>query len=242
MKDYAHFNYRHYSLTTLSPASPARRAVTRLEVFFWAFLWFWVKPAQVQFLQKPNTQCEYTIILYRKGNFLKMNIESLNKAIELQQKASEGENSAEPSAVALVVYEALPKSIKPFFRHPRGVKSDDGEFIGSIIQVAKGSLGRLHGPALELTGAAILNVIQSLDERTAKQQEDNPLVFKYGGQEHKWDVRRYSSSQNSRGQWQSIPDYSLYIGCTFAEMREVLRTEEPEEIEEKPTATTKRRR
>ena len=93
-----------------------------------------------------------------------MNLEFLNRAIELQQKASIGENSAEPSLVALAVYEALPESVKPFLRHPRGVKGDDDTYIGSIIQVAKGSLGRLHGPALEMMGAATLGVIQSLDE------------------------------------------------------------------------------
>lgn len=170
-----------------------------------------------------------------------MNLEFLNRAIELQQKAAIGENSAEPSSVALAVYEALPESVKPFLRHPRGVKGDDGEFIGSIIQVAKGSLGRLHGPALEMMGAAILGVIQSLDERSTEDQEQNPMVFEYEGESYKWDVRRYSSSQNARGQWQSIPDYSLYIGCTFAEMREALKTEESEEVEEKPTVTRRRR-
>ena len=170
-----------------------------------------------------------------------MNLEFLNKAIELQQKAAVGENSTDPSSVAVAVYEAIPDSVKPFLRHPRGVKGDDGAYVGSIIQVAKGSLGRLHGPALEMMGAAILGVIQSLDERPTEEQEENPMVFKYEGEAHKWDVRRYSSSQNTRGQWQSIPDYSLYIGCTFAEMREALKSEEPEETEEKPTVARRRR-
>ena len=47
----------------------------------------------------------------------------------------------------------------------------------------------------------------------------------YGGEEIEWDVRRYSSSQDKNGKWQSIPDYSIYFDTTQASMRDALSKE-----------------
>ena len=164
----------------------------------------------------------------------------LTTAISLQTKSKGGDNTCQPSAVAISFFDAMPEEIKPFFNTPRGVQDDEGNYVGSIVQIAKGSLGRLHGPAFEFVAAELLELITSMDERNQEEQEENPLIIVVDGKEVDWDVRRYSSSQNSRKQWQSIPDYSIYFDTTQRAMREALSTEE-EEVEEQPTKTRRRR-
>jgi hypothetical protein len=157
----------------------------------------------------------------------------LAAAIAAANTSSGGNNTCPPSQVAKDFYDLISDEVKPFFRAPRGVANEDGDYIGSIIQIAKGSLGRLHGPALELVSKTLLDTLLGMDERSEEEQAQNPLIIIVDGKEVKWDVRRYSSSQDARGKWQSIPDYSLYLDCTQREMREALSTEEPEEPEEK---------
>jgi hypothetical protein len=164
----------------------------------------------------------------------------LSTAISLQTKSKGGDNTCQPSAIALTFFEQMPEEIKPFFNTPRGIQNDEGSYLGSIVQIAKGSLGRLHGPALEFVGRELLDLIVALDERDETAQLENPLIIVVDDKEVEWDVRRYSSSQNSRGQWQSIPDYSIYFDTTQRAMRQALSTEE--DSEEKPEENTRRRR
>ena len=168
----------------------------------------------------------------------------LANAISLQTKSKGGDNTCPPSDFSLTFFDALPESIKPFFNTPRGVCDSEGEYIGSIIQIAKGSLGRLHGPALEYVGREILTLLESFDERGEEARAENPLIIVVNGEELIWDVRRYSSSQDQRGRWQSIPDYSLYFDTTQRQMREALNTDEndEQEKEEKPTRNRRRRK
>lgn len=142
-----------------------------------------------------------------------------------QQSATQGDSTCPATQVAQDFYNLIPVEIRPYFRAPRGVQLEDGTYLGSIVQIAKGSLGRLHGPALELFTASMLQLLLEMDERTEEERSQNPLVIKYGGEEIQWDVRRYSSSQNSRGQWQSIPDYSIYFDTTQVAMRNALSKE-----------------
>ena len=165
----------------------------------------------------------------------------LKTAINLQTKSKGGDNTCQPSAVATLFFDAMPEEIKPFFNTPRGIQDDEGNYVGSIVQVAKGTLGRLHGPALEFVAAELVSLITSLDEREDEERSENPLIIVVDGKEVKWDVRRYSSSQNNRGQWQSIPDYSIYFDTTQRQMREALSTEEVE-VEEEEKPKTRRRR
>ena len=109
------------------------------------------------------------------------------------------------------------------------------------MQISKGSLGRLHGPAFEFAACELLKLIQSMDERAIEVREENPLIIVVGGKEIAWDVRRYSSSQNNRQQWQSIPDYSIYFDTTQKAMREALSTEKQEEEPEEQPETRRRR-
>ena len=170
-------------------------------------------------------------------------MDALINAINLQTASKGGDNTCSPSNFSLAFYEALPESIKPFFNTPRGVCDNEGNYIGSIIQIAKGSLGRLHGPALEYVGRAVLNLLNDFDERDDAESAKNPLIIVVNDKELVWDVRRYSSSQDQRGRWQSIPDYSLYFDCTQRQMREALNTnEEEEDQEEKPTRNRRRRK
>jgi len=133
-----------------------------------------------------------------------------------------GESTCEATQVAKDFYNNIPEEIRPYFNQPRGVQLDDGTYLGSIVQIAKGSLGRLHGPALELFTASILQLLLEMDERTPEELQANPTIIKYRGKDVKWDVRRYSSSQDKAGRWQTIPDYSLYFDCTQSEMRDAL--------------------
>lgn len=145
----------------------------------------------------------------------------LKGALQNSRNAS-GDAACDPCQVAKDFYGLIPEEIRPYFNQPRGVQLDDGTYLGSIVQIAKGSLGRLHGPALELFTASILQLLLEMDERTSEELQDNPTVIKYNGIDVKWDVRRYSSSQDKAGRWQTIPDYSLYFDCTQVEMREAL--------------------
>lgn len=160
-----------------------------------------------------------------------MNEAALKRALELAQQAKRGNNYAPPSETALLVWEALPEITKPFLRPPRGVQDEDGKYIGSIIQVVKGGLGRLHGLPLEMVTSAIFSSVRSLDERSEQEQNENPFLLQINGELIPWDVRRYSSTQVN-GKWQSVPDYSLYIDTTFSDMRKALSSEEPEELNE----------
>lgn len=160
-----------------------------------------------------------------------MNEAALKRALELAQQAKQGDNYAPPSETAQLVWEAIPEVAKPFLRPPRGVQNEEGDYVGSIIQVVKGGLGRLHGLPLEMVTSAIFSSVRSLDERSEDEQSENPFLLQIGGELIPWDVRRYSSTQVN-GKWQSIPDYSLYIDTTFSDMRKALSSEEPEEIDE----------
>jgi hypothetical protein len=154
--------------------------------------------------------------------------------------ASSGSNTCEASQVSRNFYELIPNSAKPYFRPPRGVANEEGSYVGSIIQVAKGSLGRLHGPALELVSKTLLETLFGMDERSEEERTANPFIIVVDGKEIKWDVRRYSSSQDNRGRWQSIPDYSIYFDCSQREMREALSDTE-QETEDEPVVVSGRR-
>ena len=70
-----------------------------------------------------------------------------------------GDSACDATQVAKDFYNLIPEEIRPYFNQPRGVQLDDGTYLGSIVQIAKGSLGRLHGPALELFTASILQLV-----------------------------------------------------------------------------------
>lgn len=151
-------------------------------------------------------------------------------------KTKDTSTSCAPSEVAVALFDLIPENIRALFRAPRGVKkenvgNEEGEYLCSVIQVAKGTMGRLHGPAFEVLAYQILTYIVELDERSEEERMDpkaDPGIIRYNGEDVVWDVRRYSSSMNN-GRWQTIPDYSLYIGCTQAEMRDGLKKETSEE-------------
>ena len=165
----------------------------------------------------------------------------LATAISLQTQSKAGDNTCPPSAIATRFFDSISDEVKPFFNTPRGVCDDEGNYLGSIVQIAKGSLGRLHGVAFEYIAQEFLELITSMDERSQKEQEDNPLIITVNGEEIEWDVRRYSASQDSRGRWQSIPDYSIYFDTTQRKMREALSTSVEEEAEEESTPRRRRR-
>lgn len=156
-----------------------------------------------------------------------MSIHNLLQSAIAAQNAVSGDNSCEASQVSRDFYELIPNDIKAYFRPPRGVEDEDGKYVGSIVQMAKGGLGRLHGPALEIFTSSMLELLMSMDERTEEEKAKNPLVIVIDGKEVKWDVRRYSSVQE-KGKWKSIPDYSIYFDCTQKEMRAALKTEDTE--------------
>jgi hypothetical protein len=159
----------------------------------------------------------------------------LKGALQNARNAS-GDASCDPCKISKDFYSRIPEEIRPYFNQPRGVQLNDGTYLGSIVQIAKGSLGRLHGPALELFTASILQLLLEMDERPSEELSNNPTVIQYEGQDVKWDVRRYSSSQDKSGRWQSIPDYSLYFDCTQVEMRESL-TKQKEAAQAEPDNT-----
>lgn len=165
-----------------------------------------------------------------------MRVKLLQRAIAAQNAAT-GNNSCEASEVSVDFYNSIPQDLKPYFRPPRGVETEEGQYVGSIVQIAKGGLGRLHGPALEIFTHTMLELLLSMDERTEEAREDDPLVILYKGQEIKWDIRRYSSIQEN-GRWKSIPDYSIYFDCTQKEMRAALRTEDEDVDTESRTSRT----
>ena len=144
-----------------------------------------------------------------------MNEEALKRALELAQQAKQGDNYAPASETAQLIWESIPEVAKPFLRPPRGVKDEEGQYVGSIIQVVKGGLGRLHGLPLEMVTSTIFSAVRSLDERSEEERDKNPFLLKISGELIPWDVRRYSSAQTG-GKWQSIPDYSLYVDTTLA--------------------------
>ena len=141
------------------------------------------------------------------------------------QNAATGDNSCEASQVSKDFYNSIPSDIKPYFRPPRGVANDEGQYIGSVVQMARGGLGRLHGPALELFTSSMLELLMSMDERTEEAQNKNPIVIVRNGVEIKWDIRRYSSTLENK-KWKTIPDYSIYFDCTWREMRQALKSED----------------
>lgn len=149
-----------------------------------------------------------------------------------------GDAACDPCKIAKDFYSLIPEEIRPYFNQPRGVQLDDGTYLGSIVQIAKGSLGRLHGPALELFTASILQLLLDMDERSSEELSNNPTIIQYEGQDVKWDVRRYSSSQDKAGRWQSIPDYSLYFDCTQVEMRDALAKQKEAKAQDEPSNTS----
>ena len=153
-----------------------------------------------------------------------------------KQSNTQSDSTCPATQVAQDFYNLIPENIRPYFRAPRGVQLEDGTYLGSIVQIAKGSLGRLHGPALELFTASMLQLLLEMDERSEEEKAENPLVIKYNGEEIEWDVRRYSSSQDKNGRWQSIPDYSIYFDTTQVSMRNAL-SEERKTKEESESST-----
>jgi len=155
-----------------------------------------------------------------------------------KQSNTQSDSTCSATQVAQDFYNLIPENIRPYFRTPRGVQLEDGTYLGSIVQIAKGSLGRLHGPALELFTASMLQILLEMDERGEEEKAENPLVIKYSGEEIEWDVRRYSSSQDKNGRWQSIPDYSIYFDTTQSSMRNSLSQERKAKEESQSTAET----
>lgn len=155
-----------------------------------------------------------------------------------KQSNTQSDSSCPATRVAQDFYNLIPENIRPYFRAPRGVQLENGTYLGSIVQIAKGSLGRLHGPALELFTASTLQLLLEMDERSEEEKAENPLVIKYSGEEIEWDVRRYSSSQDKNGRWQSIPDYSIYFDTTQSSMRNALAEERKLKEESEPTETS----
>ena len=158
------------------------------------------------------------------------NTSAVNTALN---KAGGGDNYCPPSEVAVALYNAIPENIRALFRAPRGVQDSDGNYVGSVLQVAKGTMGRLHGPALEILAYQMLERIVAIDERTDEERmapDADPGIIEYNGMSVIWDVRRYSSSMN-KGRWQTIPDLSYYLDCTQKEMRNALAKEDNQEEE-----------
>ena len=149
----------------------------------------------------------------------------------LSSSSNNNENYCPPSLVATKLYESIPENIRALFRAPRGVQDKEGNYVGSILQVAKGTMGRLHGPALEILAYQMLERIVALDERSEEQRMDpdcDPSIIIFAGQPIKWDVRRYSSSL-VKGRWQTIPDMSYYLDCDQKQMRKALADNREEE-------------
>ena len=178
-------------------------------------------------------------LTYSEREFKKMSI--LEAALQ-KISIKGGDSYTEPSEIACVFFDLFPEVIKPFFSTPLGVKNESGEYIGTVIQLAKGGLGRLHGPALEFATREILQALTGLDERDSEERKKNPFVIVYKNKEVKWDVRRYSSSRDDRGRWSQIPDLSYYVDCTQREMREALSKDDAEPEEETKTTTQNSRR
>jgi hypothetical protein len=166
-----------------------------------------------------------------------MKLELLKTALRQQRSNKDSDASCDASQVAKAFYLLIPEEIRPYFNPPRGVQLDDGTYLGSILQIGKGSLGRLHGPALELFTASILELIMEFDQRSDEERADNPLVISHGGTLVEWDVRRYSSSQDHKGRWQTIPDYSLYFDTTQSSMRARLSKQKEAKAAETSTST-----
>ena len=156
----------------------------------------------------------------------------------ITHRLSEGnatnETYCEPEPLAKALWEQMPESIRPLFNPPRGAKVE-GEYIGSVIQVAKGTMKRLHGPEFEMLASNMLQMIWDLDDSSGKKKQKkrrskDPSVITFEGVQRRWDVRRYSSSRDSQGRWQTLPDFSYYIGCTASEYSNKMR--------KKPTTST----
>lgn len=140
------------------------------------------------------------------------------KLISSALNRSGGENYCDPEPLAVALYESIPANIRSLFNAPKGAMKD-GKYVGSVIQIAKGTMKRLHGPSLEMLAANMLEWLMTLNE----EESENPGIITYQGVKTKWDVRRYSSSRDSQGKWQSLPDFSYYIGCTAQEYASALR-------------------
>lgn len=165
-----------------------------------------------------------------------LNLNLLKTALQ-NAKGKQSNSSCDASQVAIDFFQAIPEEIRPYFNNPRGVQLDNGQYLGSVVQIAGGSLKRLQGPPLELLTASLLNLLLEMDERDEASRELNPSIIQYKGQAVKWDVRRYSSSQNKAGAWQSIPDYSVYFDTTHIEMRDAL-SKQKESQKETNNSTT----
>ena len=152
-------------------------------------------------------------------------------------RTSPGDAACDPTKIAMDFYNLIPEEVRPYFNQPRGVQLDNGTYLGSIVQIGKGSLGRLHGPALELFTATILQLLLEMDERSSEELQKNPTVIMYQGALVKWDVRRYSSSQDKAGRWQTIPDYSIYFDTSQNEMRDALSKQKQEKAQVESSAT-----
>ena len=149
----------------------------------------------------------------------KFNIEQVNN--HLQSVEENGDNSCQPSEVAMTFFNQIPDSMRVLFKAPRGVCNDEGEYVGSIVQLASGAMRRLHGPAYEVMTSYLLDVIGNMSEEDAVESIDTIVI---GGENVKWDVRRYANSRNKRtGQWSNIPDLSYYFDCTATQISNALR-------------------
>ena len=152
------------------------------------------------------------------------------------------ETYCEPEPLARALWERMPESIKPLFNPPRGAKIE-GEYVGSVIQVAKGTMKRLHGPEFEMLASNILSILWSLDDSQKEKKKkklsrnEDPSIVTYEGVQRRWDVRRYSSSRDSQGRWQTLPDFSYYIGCSASEYSNKMR-KKPATTDTTTTTTT----
>ena len=148
----------------------------------------------------------------------------------LQTIKGSGDNSCPPSEVAINFFNSIPDSMRILFKAPRGVCNNEGEYVGSIVQLASGAMRRLHGPAFEVLTAHLLQVIGEMSEEEEVGSIDRIVV---NGEEVVWDVRRYANSQNRKTkQWSNIPDLSYYFDCTASDIRDALRKEEEAQEEE----------
>ena len=159
---------------------------------------------------------------------MKFNLSQVSS--HLQTIKGGGDNSCPPSQVAINFFNAIPDSMRVLFKAPRGVCNNEGQYVGSIVQLASGAMRRLHGPAFEVLTAHLLQVIGEMSEEEEVGSIDKIIV---DGEEVVWDVRRYANSQNRKTkQWSNIPDLSYYFDCTASDIRDALRKEEDSDDEE----------
>ena len=165
---------------------------------------------------------------------MKFNLSQVSN--HLQTIKGSGDNSCAPSQVAVSFFNAIPDSMRVLFKAPRGVCNNEGQYVGSIVQLASGAMRRLHGPAFEVLTAHLLQVIGEMSEEEEVGSIDKIIV---DGEEVVCDVRRYANSQNRKTkQLSNIPDLSYYFDCTASDIRDALRKEEDSEEEQSEETAT----